>query len=228
MGPRRWVAPPLQASQLPHIDLVLISHNHYDHLDEATVRQLLQQPGGPPQFLVPLGLRRWFNARRISGVDELDWWNALKFKSLTATFTPAQHWSGRGLWDRNRSLWGGWRLDGENGSSFFFAGDTGYSRDFLEIRARLGAVDLTALPIGAYAPRWFMAASHVDPEEAVQMHLDLGARRSVAMHWGTFVLTDEPLDEPPLRLYRALERRGLSLSDFDVWEHGETRILPVK
>lgn len=224
-GPRRWMPPALDFPALPHIDLVVVSHNHYDHLDTATVQRLARQPLGAPKFLVPLGLKSWFAAKGIPDALELDWWEVTDFRGLTVTFTPAQHWSARSAWDRNRTLWGGWRLDHPT-ASFFFAGDTGYSQDFVDIRSRLGPVDLAALPIGAYDPRWFMATSHVNPEEAVQIHLDLEARRSIAMHWGTFVLTDEPLDEPPHRLRRALHARGLSDEDFAVLEHGETRRLP--
>lgn len=220
-GPRRWMPPALDFHTLPPIDLVVVSHNHYDHLDAATVQRLHHQRPAPPKFLVPLGLKAWFTSKGVHNVLELDWWEVTDFHGLTCTFTPAQHWSARSGWDRNRSLWGGWRLDGGD-FSYFFAGDTGYSPDFRAIRARLGAVDVAALPIGAYDPRWFMAVHHVNPEEAVQIHLDLEARMSVAMHWGTFVLTDEPLDEPPHRLRRALHARGIPDGDFRVFEHGET------
>lgn len=226
LGPRRWMPPALDFQTLPHIDIVVVSHNHYDYLDTETVRRLNQQAGGPPKFFVPSGLKAWFAAKGIRQVLELDWWEVTEHLSLTMTFTPSQHWSARTAWDRNRSLWGGWRLDLHHAPrdfSFFFAGDTGYSKDFQEIRARLGAVQLAALPIGAYDPRWFMAASHVNPEEAVQIHLDLEAKQSVAMHWGTFVLTDEPLDEPPQRLRQALRARGIAEEEFVVMKHGETR-----
>jgi N-acyl-phosphatidylethanolamine-hydrolysing phospholipase D len=223
-GPQRWTPPALECHELPPIDLVVLSHNHYDHLDLGTVRHLSRQPGGAPKFLVPLGVKAWFAREGISDVLELDWWEVTDFGGLKITFTPAQHWSARTTWDRNRSLWGGWRLDHSN-FSFFFAGDTGYSRDFHDIAARLGPVDLAALPIGAYEPRWFMRASHVNPEEAVQIHLDLKARRSVAMHWGTFVLTDEPLDQPPHHLRLALNAQGLTEEDFWILKHGEMRRL---
>ncbi len=224
VGPKRWVPPTLDFQELPHIDLVVVSHNHYDHLDAATVVRLNAQPRGAPKFLVPLGLKAWFLNKGISNVLELDWWEVTDFHSITVTFTPVQHWSARTAWDRNQSLWGGWRLD-HPALSFFFAGDTGYSQDFKDIRARLGPVDLAALPIGAYEPRWFMRASHVNPEEAVQIHLDLEAKRSVAMHWGTFILTDEPLDEPPHKLKEALHRLGVSEQNFRVMQHGETWAL---
>lgn len=227
LGPKRWMPAAIEVGALPHIDIALISHNHYDHLDAATVTRLARQPGGAPRYMVPLGLGAWFKRRGLHSVTELDWWQIFSCLGLTLTFTPVQHWSARSAWDRDRSLWGGWRLDHRD-FSFFFAGDTGYSPDFKEIHARLGPVDLAALPIGAYAPRWFMQVMHVDPDEAVKIHLDLHARQSVAMHWGTFVLTDEALDEPPQRLARALAGANLSAQDFWVMRHGETRPLPTR
>ena len=227
LGPKRWMPPAIKTDDLPHIDIVLVSHNHYDHLDEATVTRLARQVGGAPRYMVPLRLADWFKRRGLHSVTELDWWQMFSSLGLTLTFTPVQHWSARSAWDRDLSLWGGWRLDHRD-FSFFFAGDTGYSPDFKEIHRRLGAVDLAALPIGAYAPRWFMQVMHVDPDEAVQIHLDLYARHSVAMHWGTFVLTDEALDEPPQRLARALSNADLGPQDFWVMRHGETRALPVR
>lgn len=224
VGPKRWVAPPLAHHELPPIDLVLLSHNHYDHLDAPTVDRLRRQAGGSPRFMVPLGLADWFRRRGIPDAVELDWWEEHRHADARLVFTPVQHWSARTTWDRNRSLWGGWRVE-LAGTSFFFAGDTGYSPDFVDIHARLGPVDLAALPIGAYEPRWFMQVMHVNPEEAVRIHQDLHARHSVAMHWGTFVLTDEPLDEPPHRLRRALAAAGLTERDFWLLRHGETRRL---
>ena len=227
LGPKRWMPAAIAIEQLPHIDIALISHNHYDHLDEATVTRLARQAGGAPRYMVPLRLANWFNRRGLHSVTELDWWEMFSCSGLRLTFTPVQHWSARSAWDRDQSLWGGWRLDHRD-FSFFFAGDTGYSPDFKEIHRRLGTVDLAALPIGAYAPRWFMQVMHVDPDEAVQIHLDLHARHSVAMHWGTFVLTDEALDEPPQRLARALGNADLGPQDFWVMRHGETRALPLR
>ena len=220
-GPRRLVPPALDFHHLPHVDVVVISHNHYDHLDEATVRRLARQPGGPPRFLVPLGLKAWFAAAGIATAEELDWWESTQQGGARFTFTPVQHWSARTPWDRNRSLWGGWRVDTPQGSAFF-AGDTGYSEDFRDIRRRLGPVDVALLPIGAYEPRWFMRTMHVNPDEAVRIHADLEARHSLAMHWGTFVLTDEPMDEPPHRLTQALREAGVPPERFRVLRHGET------
>jgi len=220
-GPVRRVPPALDFDDLPTIDFVVISHNHYDHLDRETVLRLSQQPGSPPRFFVPLGLARWFREQGIDNVTELDWWDREAVGSLQIHFVPAQHWSNRTEFDKNRSLWGGWIIAHPD-FRFYFAGDTGYSQDFTDIGARFPGIDLAALPIGSYEPRWFMKMQHVDPNEAVQIHKDLGTRYSVAMHWGTFELTDEPLDEPPRALARALESADVSPQRFFMMKHGQT------
>ncbi|MDB5985312.1 MAG: hypothetical protein JWR16_365 [Nevskia sp.] len=223
-GPRRLAAPGLQLHELPSIDLVLISHNHYDHLDEGSVRRLASDH---PQatFVVPLGLAAWFRQRHIERVVELAWWESAPIGSAAVSSVPVQHFSGRGLHDRNATQWCGLVLE-VAGYKVFFAGDTGYSKDFADIGARFAPFDLALLPIGAYDPRWFMAPVHVNPEEAVQIHRDIGSRLSVAMHWGTFRLTAEALDEPPQRLIAALAAAGIEAQDFLVFRHGETRVLP--
>ncbi|MGQ0653219.1 MAG: MBL fold metallo-hydrolase, partial [Betaproteobacteria bacterium] len=224
-GPRRVVPAVPRIEELPHIDAVVISHNHYDHLDQDSVRRLAGQPGGSPRFFMPLGLKDWFARRGIDDVVELDWWESREFKGLRLDFVPVQHWSKRTLSDENQTLWGGWVVR-HTELSFFFAGDTGYSRDFADIRAKFGGFDLAAIPIGAYAPRWFMQIMHLDPAEAVRVHRDVNARRSLAIHWGTFAnLTDEGLYEPPVRLGEALKKAGLTERDFFVLKHGETRVL---
>lgn len=224
-GPARVVPPAVDLAHLPHIDAVLISHNHYDHLDAATVRALAAQAGGPPTFYVGLGLKSWFAELGITQVLELDWWETRDNRAVSIHFVPVQHWSARTPWDDNRSLWGGFVVEHAS-LRFFFAGDTGYSQDFRDISARFGPFDLAAIPIGAYEPRWFMKAAHVDPQEAVQIHLDLAARHSIAIHWGTFDdLTDESLYEPPKALGDALAACGLGSDDFWVFGHGETRSL---
>jgi L-ascorbate metabolism protein UlaG (beta-lactamase superfamily) len=224
-GPKRVVAPVPALSDLPHIHVVVISHNHYDHLDQESVRTLAEQPGGSPRFYVPLGLKDWFARRGITDVVEMDWWESANFAGLTIDFVPVQHWSKRTLSDENQSLWGGWVIRHPE-LSFFFAGDTGYSKDFADIGAKFGGFDVAAIPIGAYAPRWFMQIMHLDPAEAVQVHRDVKARQSLAIHWGTFAnLTDESLYEPPIKLAEAREKAGLTDEDFFVLRHGETRML---
>jgi N-acyl-phosphatidylethanolamine-hydrolysing phospholipase D len=195
IGPRRVTPPPLAPENLPAIDYVVISHNHYDHLDFSSVRRL----GNTVMWLVPLGIKRWLEKREISNVVELDWWENAELESGGKTIClPAKHFSNRTLWNQNRTLWASWLLE-VGGQRIYFSGDTGYEQHFAEIGAELGPPDLAILPIGAYRPEWFMLPMHLNPEQAVQAHLDLGAQRSVGVHWGTFILSDEPLDEPPRR-----------------------------
>ena len=228
-GPRRIVALPITMPELPRIDVVLITHNHYDHLDLATVRALAASERGAPLFLVPLGLKAWFHDQGIDTVEEYDWWQSRAVGALRFTLVPAQHWSKRTLWDANKTLWGGWVMEG-GGLRIIHTGDLGYSRDARDIGERLGPFDLALIPIGAYAPRWFMKTHHVDPPEAVQVRHDLHAARAIGMHWGTFEhLTDEPLDEPPRRLADARAAAGLRAEQFDVMAVGETRpIVPAR
>jgi L-ascorbate metabolism protein UlaG (beta-lactamase superfamily) len=203
---------------------VVISHNHYDHLDLGTVKRLAAQAGGSPRFYVPLGLKPWFSEAGIADVTELDWWDSREMGGVRIHFVPVQHWSKRTLTDRDQTLWGGWVLDHPR-YRMFFAGDTGYSKDFADIGRRFGRFDLAALPIGAYEPRWFMAPYHVNPAEAIQIRQDLNAKVALGVHWGTFEMTDEPLDEPPQVLARELARRGIPPESFFVLKHGETRRL---
>lgn len=226
LGPQRKVPLNIHIAQLPHIDVVVISHNHYDHLDQASVEQLNRQAGGPPLFLVPLGVKDWMTDIGISNVREMDWWQQTAAGALNITFVPAQHWSARGLLDRSETLWGGWVIKTAEGAahpkSVFFAGDTGYSKDFQDIGRKFGSFDLALIPIGAYAPRWFMQGQHVDPAQAVQIHKDVHAKRSIGVHWGSFELADEPLDEPPQLLAQEAKKAGLAVDEFTVLKHGET------
>jgi len=233
VGPKRAQKPGLWLHELPHVDLVLISHNHYDHLDDDSVQALAKQSGGPPLFVVPLGLKAWFAKRDITQVVELDWWQSHRLGDVEIVLTPVQHWSGRGLTDRMDTLWGGYALFARD-LHLFFAGDTGYSKDFTDIRERFaerqgaaqgGGFDIALLPIGAYEPRWFMQRQHVNPEEAVHIHRDIGAKSSLGIHWGTFELTDESLDDPPRRLAQARQAQGVADSAFFTLAIGQTRRL---
>ena len=232
-GPKRHTAPGLRLDELPHIDVVLVSHNHYDHLDDASIRALARQAGGPPVFVVPLGIAAWMAERGVVAAVELGWWQSTRIGATEIVYTPSQHWSSRSPFDRMKTLWGGYAVFAPD-FHFLFTGDTGYSRDFADIHTRFAerhggaerGFDLALIPIGAYEPRWFMREQHCDPTEAVQIHLDLHAERSIGIHWGTFELTDEALDEPPLALARAREARGVSGAAFDVMAVGETRRYP--
>jgi N-acyl-phosphatidylethanolamine-hydrolysing phospholipase D len=238
-GPARALPPGIAIKDLPRIDVVLISHNHYDHLDRGSVKTLSEQPGGPPLFLAPLGLKAWLKRLGIDPAVELDWWDhhdhlGADGRMVEFHFTPAQHWSGRSLSDRNKTLWGAWSVFGAD-FHWFFSGDTGYSRDFIDTRERFaarqtpqqgGGFDIALVAVGACLPRWFMKNQHVDLEEAVQIHLDLAAKRSVGVHWGTFSLADEPLDQPLHELGAARDLKGVSAETFFLLPVGGTRKLP--
>lgn len=225
-GPQRVVPPALTLDQLPHIDAIIISHNHYDHMDEGSLLTLFQrQVTNPPKFYVPLGLKKDLNKLGINTAFELDWWNSLSLNGIEFTAVPVKHWSQRGLFDRNKTLWAGWLIDSPT-FRFFHVGDSGYSADFKKIGECFPDIDLAAIPIGAYDPRWFMKDSHMDPAEAVQVFKDLNARQAIGMHWGTFILTDEGMTEPPRLLSLALIENGLSRDDFSEMQHGEMRKLP--
>jgi len=221
IGPARRVPAPARADELPRIDVALISHNHYDHLDTRSIRHLLAR-NPHMTCCAPLGLGAWLRRRGVSDVQELDWWQRIEHDGVEVHCVPAQHWSSRTLFDRNRTLWCGWVVRAP-GASFYFAGDTGYTPRLAEVAARLGPPDLAALPIGAYAPRWFMRGQHVDPPEAVRIHEELLIRQSLAIHWGTFELADDSLDEPPAVLRAALAERGLSEETFWLLRQGEAR-----
>jgi L-ascorbate metabolism protein UlaG (beta-lactamase superfamily) len=213
-GIPRNVAPGVPVEKLPRIDAVLVSHSHYDHLDMPTIEKV----GAP--VIAGLGLERFFRDRHVFAT-ELGWWSEARVGPVKITFVPSQHWSRRGLFDTNRTLWGGFVIQGSR-ASLYHSGDTAYFEGFKEIGARFPGLDAALLPIGAYDPAWFMSTMHLDPEQALQAFADLGATTFVAMHWGTFKLADEPLDEPPVRLEAERVRRGLPKERVRVLAIGES------
>jgi L-ascorbate metabolism protein UlaG (beta-lactamase superfamily) len=225
IGPRRVRPPALALEQLPPIDAVLLSHNHYDHLDLPSLRWLARERR--PRVITTLGNTAWLETRGVGNVVELDWWQAHRATpELEVTCTPAQHFASRTLWDRNRTLWGGFALKTAAGS-IYFAGDSAWCGAFEKIGARLGPFGLALIPIGAYEPRWLMEAVHMNPDEAVRTHLAARSRQSLGMHFGTFHLTDEAIDAPLVALAEARTRHGVAPADFSTLELGETRLLAL-
>ena len=209
IGPKRLIPPAIPLDAIPHIDIVTVSHNHYDHLDIHSLKKISKKH---PEaiFLVPAGDEKLLKRKKIKNVYNFDWWESIKHKGFLITFTPVQHWSKRSLFDRNKSLWGGWFFKHKD-YSLYHAGDTGYSKDFIDTKIKLGSPKYAFIPIGAYDPEWFMAESHVNPEDAVQIMLDLEAEKAFGMHWATFVLTDEDTIEPKIRL----EKEIMKYKDLD-------------
>ena len=220
IGFERKSPPGIPFDRLPPIHAVLISHNHYDHLDLYTVKKL----GNSPKYFIPLKLGQWFLDQKITNYVEMDWWDTSIFKNIRIVSIPSQHFSRRTALDGNKTLWAGWVLETKYGK-ILFAGDTGYSPHFKEIREKLGPMHVASLPIGAYRPRWFMKTIHMDPPDAISAHKDLQAQQSIAMHWGTFSITDEPLGEPPLYLKKAMKEASLADETFLIMKFGETRIF---
>jgi len=218
-GPVRVRRPAVRFDDLPSISLVLLSHNHYDHCDLRTLRMLAER--FDPIVITPLGNATLVRRAGITRVEELDWWEHAATAAMPVTLTPAHHFSARTPFDRNRALWGGFMISA-GPLKIFFAGDTAYRPFFADIRQRLGPIDLALLPIGAYEPRWFMHAVHMNPAEAVQAHLDLGAPPSIGMHFGTFQLTTEGIDEPVQRLSDACQARNIPPSRFSTLDFGES------
>ncbi|MFT5276581.1 MAG: N-acyl-phosphatidylethanolamine-hydrolyzing phospholipase D [Granulosicoccus sp.] len=233
-GPKRYVKHPMDYAELPRIDIVVISHNHYDHLDNATIEELAQrslQQDSPIQFYVPLGLKSHLIDEGLSSsqVFEMDWWDKAVAQNTFGTAEiqalPSQHWSARGLSDRMTTLWASWSIDFGN-FKLWFAGDTGYNDiQFKEIGAALGKVDLALIPIGAYAPRWFMKKYHVNPSEALKIHDDVNAKQSIGMHWGTFPLTSEEPGEPVKVLTQEKEEKGITDEQFITLSIGESMLI---
>jgi L-ascorbate metabolism protein UlaG (beta-lactamase superfamily) len=220
LGPRRVRPPAVRFEDLPPIATVLLSHNHYDHCDLPTLNLLAKR--FDPLVITPLGNAQLVRSAGVRRVEELDWWQEAKTSALPITLTPAQHFSARGPLDRNRALWGGFVFEA-SGRHIFFAGDTAYGSFFHDIRLRLGPIDLALLPIGAYEPRWFMQSVHMNPAEAVQAHLDLNVAESIGMHFGTFQLTTEGIDEPLRALEDACRTKNLPEASFRTLEFGESK-----
>ncbi|MDO9708493.1 MBL fold metallo-hydrolase [Paracraurococcus lichenis] len=224
-GPKRVRAPGQRLESLPGCDLLLVSHNHYDHLDLPTLRAVRRR--WAPPVVTGLGNARHLAKAGIHGARELDWWQHAEVAGLRVTYVPAQHFSARTPWDRNRSLWGGFILEAP-GACVYVAGDSGWCPYFEQIGRRFPRIDLALLPIGAYAPRFFMRTQHMDPAEAVKAHRALGARRSIGMHFGTFGgLTDEPIGEPAEWLARAKAEQGVAEDAFVTLPFGATLDLPA-
>jgi N-acyl-phosphatidylethanolamine-hydrolysing phospholipase D len=228
IGPRRLMTPGVDFEALPPIDVVLLSHNHYDHLDAPTVRRIAAR-FPEAEWLCPMSLAPLLRSFGVKQVVERDWWESVETPAFSATSAPAQHFSSRSPFDRNDTLWCGWVIATDD-VRVYFAGDTGLHPEFGMIGTRLGPFDLVMLPIGAYEPRWFMRTVHMNPEDAVAAYRALTAGGAtappcVAMHWGTFRLTDEPVDEPPARFAQRWREAGFSERINWILAHGETRRL---
>jgi len=219
LGPRRVRQPAVPFDDLPSISTVLLSHNHYDHCDLRTLGMLAER--FDPLVVTPVGNGRLVRSAGVRRVEELDWWQESTTSPLPTTLTPAHHFSARTPFDKNRALWGGFMLAPDD-ARIFFAGDTAYAPFFRDVRQRLGPIHLALLPIGAYEPRWFMHVVHMNPAEAVQAHLDLEAAESVAMHFGTFPMTAEGIDEPVRALEDACREKQVSRSRFRILGFGES------
>ena len=219
LGPRRAHAPALKLSEIPKIDLVFISHNHYDHFDKSSCLKLSRR-FPEVHFIVPLGLKKWFLRKKLN-VSELNWWESVKIKDFQITAVPAQHFSGRKIFDTDQTLWAGFVAEGLN-KKIYFAGDTGYNPiDFKKIGEKFNGFDLSLLPIGAYEPRSLMKPIHIDPKEAIQVHKETFSKLSLAMHYGTFKLTDEEMTLPPYELFVHLRKADIPLEEFMALRPGE-------
>lgn len=232
IGPKRFRPPALTVDQLPdELSAVFISHNHYDHLDYPSVQALHQRYGNSLTWFCGMGLREWFVDCGIENAIELTWWQDIKHpvhSNVQIAFCPAQHWSRRGLNDTNKTLWGGYAIWTKN-YRFYFAGDTGYTHNipiFRQIGRKYGPFDLSAIPIGAYAPRWMMEGQHVSPTEAVQIHIETKSKQTIAIHWGTWALAYEFFIEPKTKLAEELVKANVDPNKFVTIAHGEIFHVP--
>ena len=229
VGPRRWVPPGVEFDRLPPIDAVILSHDHYDHLDAPTISRLVRRYPAAVWYS-PLGLGDFLRHRGAREVVERDWWEETAIGGVRITCVPAQHFSGRTLGRRNNTLWCGWVLRSPE-RTLFFAGDTGLHPEFSSIASRCGPIDIAILPIGAYEPRWFMGSVHMNPEDCIKAAAHLGTGSGgkplivAAAHWGTFKLTDEPMDEPPARMRHEWQAARFDSKNLWIMRHGETRAL---
>jgi N-acyl-phosphatidylethanolamine-hydrolysing phospholipase D len=218
-GLRRRSPPAIGLKDLPKLNAVLISHNHYDHLDARAVKAI-HRLNPDILWVLPMGLKRWFSRRGIERCVELQWGQSHIEDGHKVTAVPAQHFSGRTLWDKGRTLWNGYVLESA-GKTLYFAGDTGYNPiDFKEIGRHFSKIDLSLIPIGSYSPRQFMSPVHCNPADGVQIHLDVKSTLSLGMHWNTFHLSDEPFDQPPYDLYLAMKEKNLPFDTFLPQEMG--------
>lgn len=221
-GPRRVHEPGVSFENLPKIDFVLLTHNHYDHMDLPTIQKIHKEHA--PLFLTGLGNGYFLRKLGIKKIYELDWWESFEFFDFNFTYTQAQHFSSRYGFDREWALWGGFAIHHEN-EYIYITGDTGYGPHFKRVREKLGKPKIAIIPIGAYLPRWFMQPAHICPVEAVQAFLDVEAEQALAVHFGTFQLSDEGHNEPQILLKEALKKQGIEEQKFWVLEPGESREL---
>ena len=217
-GPTRMRPPGIAFENLPDIDLVLLTHNHYDHLDKLTVKRLIRKHN--PSFIVPLGLVPLIKKYGSQKVEALDWWQETVFKELVIKATPANHFSSRGLFDRDKTLWAGYIIEGQS-KKLYYAGDSGYSDIFKEIGKREGSFDLSFIPIGAYLPKWFMSPIHISPDQSIQVHRDVKSKKSVAMHFGTFPLADDNPQRSKSELVKYRMQAGIAPEDFLIPKEGK-------
>lgn len=223
IGPRRFIASPLTVEELPEIDVIVVSHDHYDHLDAHTINNYRHKQS--TMIIVPLGLGRFFEKRGYPNVVEQDWWDTWTDDGLTITTLPAVHFSGRGLFDRNKTLWASFAFRSDS-ESIWFSGDTAAGQIFQEIGAREGPFDLALVAIGAYEPRSIMRSIHASPEEAIQIAREIGAKQAIGMHWGTIRLTPEDAFEPPARFKSAARQQGYGAENANILRIGETFDFP--